>query len=51
MTNEDKADLRHIMRKRPNAYSDEEAARICGCSVSTARKYRRLFAPDDGESV
>jgi hypothetical protein len=44
MTNDDKADLRAIMKHKPHRYTDKEAADVCDCSVATARKYRRAFA-------
>lgn len=45
MTNEDKADLRRIMRHSSDKWTDREAADACGCTVATARRYRRALAP------
>lgn len=45
MTNKDKRLLRHIM-KNERETSDADAADECNCTIATARKYRRTFAPD-----
>jgi hypothetical protein len=47
MTNAEKARLRRIMKNFPNSWSDADAADECGCTVATARKYRRIFAKSE----
>jgi len=44
MTNKEKALLKHIMKHEPKT-SNTDAADECGCTVATARRHRRWFAP------
>jgi hypothetical protein len=45
MTDKEKALLRHIMKNEPET-SNADAADECGCTVATARKYRKWFTKD-----
>lgn len=44
MTKQDKAELRALIR-RGDRRSDEELARVIGCTAGTVGKYRRALAP------
>ena len=42
MTNDDKRELKRILRVEPER-SNEDIQRQIGCSLATVKKYRRIF--------
>lgn len=42
MTNQEKQDLWYYIRKNPDSTA-KEIQMLCGCSLSTIRKYKRII--------